>query len=111
MGTRLHIYPLMNMNDDGKLVPREKIRCKKYGISEMVQRMDTHASEGASYSGKYFFSHSACYENSRTKADLVELKFSRLNGPVQIMSVSTAISSHTGLAIAALFFLGHRREG
>jgi fatty acid-binding protein DegV len=111
MGTLLHICPLMNMNDDGKLVPREKIRCKKHGISEMVQRMETHACDGARYSSKCFSSHSAGYENSRTIADRVEVKFSRLNGTVQIIRVSTAIDSHSEPATVALSFLGDRREG
>ncbi len=109
MGTLLHICPLMNMNDEGKLIPRAKIRGKKHVIAEIVNMMELHAANGASYSGKCFICHSACYEDAQAVADLVEEKFPKLAGPVQIMSIGTAIGSHTGPGTVALFFEGDRR--
>ena len=109
VGTLLNICPLMNMNNEGKLIPREKIRGKKRVISEIVKRMEEHAHDGTNYSGKCFISNSACYEDARMVADLVEQKFSRLNGKVMINSVGTVIGSHTGPGTVALFFLGDKR--
>jgi DegV family protein with EDD domain len=109
MGTLLHICPLMNMNDEGKLVPRAKIRGKKNVIAEMVHMMELHASDGLEYSGKCFISNSASYEDARSVADQIEEKFSRLCGRVMITSIGTAIGSHTGPGTVALFFLGDRR--
>jgi len=109
MGTLLHICPLMNMNDEGKLIPRAKIRGKKYVIGEIVRMMEVHAQAGDNYAGKCFISHSACYEDARSVADLVEHKFPHLNGSVQIMSIGTVIGSHTGPGTVALFFMGDRR--
>ena len=109
MGTLLNICPLMNMNLEGKLIPREKIRGKKHVIIEIVKRMEEHAQKGADYSGKCFISESACYEDAREVADLVEAKFPKLNGRVMINSIGTVIGSHTGPGTVALFFLGDKR--
>lgn len=45
-GTALGICPLMNMDREGKLVPREKYRGKKKVIREMVEKMKLHAQGG-----------------------------------------------------------------
>lgn len=109
-GTLLNICPLMNMNHEGKLIPRVKIRGKKHVIEEIVHMMEVHAQDGINYSGKCFISNSACYEDARKVADLVEEKFPKLNGSVVINSVGTVIGSHTGPGTVALFFFGDKRE-
>lgn len=108
-GTILHICPLLNMNTEGRLIPREKIRTKKKVINEIVNRMEQHAQGGLNYSGKCYISQSACYEDARAVADLVEARFPRLDGKVLINSVGTVIGSHTGPGTVALFFLGDDR--
>ena len=109
VGSLLNICPLMNMNHEGKLIPREKIRGKKRVIAEIVQRMEEYAQNGLDYSGKCFISQSACYDDARMVADLLEQKFPQLNGKVMINSVGTVIGSHTGPGTVALFFVGHKR--
>lgn len=109
MGTLLHICPLMNMNDEGKLIPRLKVRGKNHAIEAIVHMMEVHATSGLDYSGKCFISNSACYEDAQKVADLVEVKFPKLTGRVMINSVGAAIGSHTGPGTVALFFLGDRR--
>lgn len=108
-GTILHICPLLNMNAEGRLIPREKIRTKRKIIVEIVKRMEQHAQSGLDYSGKCYISHSDCYEDARAVADLVESRFSKLDGKVLINSVGTVIGSHTGPGTVALFFLGDER--
>ena len=109
MGTILSICPLMNMNHLGRLIPREKVRGKKQVIAEIVRKMEEHAQNGVNYSGKCFISHSACYEDARRLADLVEERFPHLNGKVMINSIGMVIGSHTGPGTVALFFVGDRR--
>lgn len=110
VGGLLNICPLMNMSYNGKLVPRMKIRGKKHVINEIVHMMEVHAQNGIDYSGKCFISHSACYDDARKVADLVEEKFPRLNGPVMINNVGTVIGAHTGPGTVALFFFGDKRN-
>lgn len=108
-GGLLNICPLLNMDDLGHLVPREKIRGKKKVIKTIVDRMAEHAEGGEHYSGKCYISNSNCYEDARAVADLIEARFKNLNGRVEINWVGTTIGSHTGPGTVALFFWGDER--
>lgn len=109
VGNLLNICPLLNMSYDGKLIPRVKIRGKKHVIEEIVNKMKMYADNGLQYSGKCFISNSACYDDARKVADLVEKNFPNLNGRVMINSVGTVIGAHTGPGTVALFFVGNKR--
>lgn len=108
-GTMLSICPLLNMDNLGRLIPRDKYRGKKRVIQEIVKRMAEHAQDGTGYSGKCFISMSACEEDARAVAELVESTFPKLNGRVLINNIGTVIGSHTGPGTVALFFLGDER--
>jgi len=108
-GTVLKICPLLNVNDEGKLIPRFKIRGKAKVIREIVAKMEEYAQDGHDYSGKCFLSNSACMEDAQAVARLVEEKFPKLNGKVVINSIGTTIGSHTGPGTVALFFWGDER--
>ena len=109
-GKMLSICPLLNVNSEGKLIPREKIRTKRKVMQAIVDKMEEHAENGLEYSGKCFISHSACYEDARAVADLVEARFPKLNGKVQVFPIGTTIGSHTGPGTVALFFMGDERQ-
>jgi len=109
VGNILNICPLLNMDNLGKLIPRFKIRGKKKVIHAIVDKMVENAENGTDYSGKCYISNSACYEDARAVADLVEKNFPHLNGPVEINSIGTTIGSHTGPGTVALFFWGSER--
>lgn len=109
IGGMLNICPLLNMDHEGRLIPRFKIRTKKKVIRTIVDKMEEDASEGLDYSGKCYICHSACYEDARAVADLVEARFTKLNGKVEIYSIGTTIGSHTGPGTVALFFWGRER--
>lgn len=109
-GTVLRICPLLNMDQLGRLIPREKVRTKKKVIARIVEKMQAHAQDGADYSGKCFISESACMEDAQAVAALVEQAFPKLNGKVLINSIGTTIGSHTGPGTVALFFWGDERK-
>lgn len=108
-GTMLKICPLLNMDDQGRLIPRYKIRTKAKVIEAIVDKMVEHAQDGTNYSGKCYISNSGCYADARAVADLVEKRFPKLDGKVEIYSVGTTIGSHTGPGTVALFFWGDER--
>ena len=110
IGGVLGICPLLNMDEQGHLIPRAKIRSKKKVIQEMLTRMEQYADNGLDYDGKCFISQSECYEDARALADLIEAKFPKLNGKVDINYVGTTIGSHTGPGTVALFFWGRDRK-
>lgn len=108
-GTMLSICPIINVNNEGKLIAREKIRTKKKAIKRMVELMEENTEEGLDYSGKCYISMSACMEDAQEVARLIEEKFPKLNGKVVINSIGTVIGSHTGPGTIALFFWGKER--
>lgn len=109
-GGALHICPLLNMDVLGRLIPREKIRTKKRVMEEAVKRMELHAQNGRDYSGKCYICHSACYEDAKKVADLIEERFPNLSGKPEIFWVGTTIGSHTGPGTVSIFFWGDERR-
>ena len=105
----LNICPLLNVDVNGKLVARQKIRTKRKVIEAIEKKMEEHAQDGLDYSGKCYISQSACYDDAKAVADLVEERFPKLNGKVLINSIGTTIGSHTGPGTVALFFWGDEK--
>lgn len=109
VGTALKICPVLNMNSEGKLIPRDKIRTKAKAAKDMVERMEQHAQGGRAYDGKCMISMSACREDAEHVRSLIEQAFPALAGKVQINDIGTVIGSHTGPGTVALFFMGDER--
>lgn len=109
VGNLLNICPLLNVNFEGKLIPREKIRTKKKVIAATVDKMINNAENGLDYDGKCYISMSACRKDAEAVAKLIEEKFPKLNGRVEINNIGTTIGSHTGPGTVALFFWGNKR--
>jgi len=108
-GGILGICPLLDMDAQGRLIPRFKIPGKKRVIREIVKKMEEYAENGLQYNGKCYISQSECVEDARAVAGLVESSFKQLNGRVEINYVGNLIGSHTGPGTVALFFWGKER--
>lgn len=109
VGGMLNICPLLNVDYQGKLIPRYKIRTKRKVIQTIVDKMEECLDEGRDYSGKCYISQSACYEDARAVADLIEERFPNLDGKVLINSIGTTIGAHTGPGTVAVFYWGKER--
>lgn len=110
VGNLLNICPLIDVSAEGKLVPRFKIRTKRRVIEAIVHQMELHAEGGLDYEGKCYMSHSLCYDDARAVADLIEARFPKLCGRVEINNIGTAIGCHSGPGTVAIFFWGSRRQ-
>lgn len=108
-GNMLNICPILNIDFEGKLIPRKKVRGKKV-MKELVDIMIKQAHDGLQYNGKCFISHSARQEEAKQLAAMIEEQFSNLNGKVEINDIGAVIGSHTGPGTVALFFFGKVRE-
>ena len=109
IGGMLNICPLLNVDYQGRLIPRYKIRTKRKVIQTVVDKMEECIEEGRDYGGKCYISQSACYEDARAVADLIEERFPNLDGRVLINSIGTTIGAHTGPGTVAVFFWGKER--
>lgn len=108
-GGILGICPLLNMDNNGKLIPRHKIRGKAKVIDAIFEKMKEHAQNGTDYSGKCFISQSACMEDAMAVVRKVEDTFKNLNGNVIVNDIGPTIGSHAGPGTVALFFWGDKR--
>ncbi len=109
VGSLLGICPLLNVDYEGKLAAREKIRGKKKVIKRTLEVMLEHVQDGKDYSGKCFISQAGCYDDAKALADLIEEALPKLNGGVQITEIGATIGCHTGPGTVALFFWGDER--
>lgn len=106
VGNLLNICPLLNVNDEGKLIPREKIRTSKKVMKAAVDKMKEHALNGADYDGKCYISQSDCMDLVLPEVALIEEAFPKLKGKIEVNYIGTTIGSHTGPGTVALFFVG-----
>lgn len=109
IGQMLNICPMIEVDKEGKLAVVQKIRTKRKAIDAIVKKMEEFANDGLDYSGKCYVCHSACLKDAEAVAALVEKKFPKLNGPVEIYDIGTTIGSHTGPGTVAVFFWGSER--
>ena len=110
IGNMLHICPLLNVSNEGKLIVREKILGEKKCMLRIVQKMVENASNGLEYSDYCFISHSDILDVANKVKDLIEEKFPHLKRKVKIFDIGTTIGAHTGPGTLALFFIGNERK-
>ncbi len=109
LANALKICPVLNVDYEGKLIPRQKIRTTKKAIAELVRMMEAHAEDGLAYSGKCVLSQSNCRADADAVVAGIEEKFPQLTGKIEVNNIGTVIGSHTGPGTVALFFMGDRR--
>lgn len=109
IGGVLGICPLLDVNDEGKLIPRAKIRGKKRVIPEIVECMKKHAQKGLEYNDRCYLCHSDCIEDAKLVAELVKESFPNIKGEPEIFDIGTSIGSHSGPGTVAVFFWGDER--
>ncbi len=110
VGNILNICPLIEVDGNGKLNSVAKIRTKKKALTTLVAKMEEFADNGVDYNEKCYLSHSACLEDAKSVAAMIEERFPKLKEPVGINTIGTTIGSHTGPGTVVLFFWGKKRE-
>ena len=109
VGGMLKICPVMDVEPDGSLAVKEKIRTKAKAINRVVEKMEELAEGGLDYSGKCYISQSECKADALEVAARVEGRFPKLDGKVEVFPIGATIGVHTGPGTVALFFWGKRR--
>ena len=106
IGTALQIKPVLNVDNEGHLIPREKVRGRKKALNFLVEKM---ADKIVDPDGQdIFISHSYCAEDAEYVAGLVKERFPGINS-MTINFIGPVIGSHTGVGTVALFFIGQDR--
>ena len=110
VGQALNICPLLNVDNLGRLAPREKIRTKKKVMLRTFEIMKQKVDDRLDYAGKCFISHSLFEEEAKKLAAMIEEAFPKLDGKVMVNPIGATIGCHTGPGTIALFFWGDERE-
>ncbi|MEG1661195.1 MAG: DegV family protein, partial [Clostridiales bacterium] len=105
VGTMLHIKPLLHVDDEGKLMPQEKIRTRKKLFEVMVERMAALAIEPEKQ--VVCISHGDDLAGAETLAELIKNKLGTQD--FIINNVCPLVGSHSGPGTIALFFFGRHR--
>ncbi len=108
VGQVLSICPLLNVDNLGRLIPREKIRTKKKVLKRQLEKMVELADNGVDYNDTCFISNSDP-EAGEEMRQLVEETFPNLRGKVQMFPIGATVGAHTGPGTVALFFWGKKR--
>lgn len=105
VGTMLNIKPVLNVDNEGYLIPVEKVRGRKLSITAMLKMMEKTAINPEEQT--IFISHGDCLEEAEFLANLVKEKLNVKD--IKMNYIGPVIGSHSGPGTIALFFLGTER--
>lgn len=105
-GTMLNIKPVMHVDDEGHLIPLEKVRGRKKSLKALVDHMEQTADAPVA-DQTVFITHGDCLEDAEYVADLVRERFGVTD--IMINWVDPVIGAHSGPGTMALFFLASQR--
>jgi DegV family protein with EDD domain len=101
-GTMLGIKPVLHVDDEGHLIPMEKVRGRKQSLDALVRHMTETVVNPENQ--VIFISHGDCLEDAQYVANEVRSKMKVKD--VFINFVGPVIGAHSGPGTVALFFLG-----
>lgn len=106
VGNLLHIKPVLNVDLEGHLIPREKEKGRKRALKCLVEKMAESIIEPDGQS--IFISHGDDEEAAQKVADMVKERFPSV-GEIMISPLGAVIGAHAGPGTVALFYKGKSR--
>ena len=105
-GTLLNIKPVLHVDDEGHLIPMEKVRGRKKSLNALIDHMEKSANKPIS-DQMVFITHGDCIEDAEYVANKIKERFGVKE--VVINYVDPVIGAHSGPGTMALFFLADKR--
>ncbi len=105
VGTVLSVKPIMHVDNEGKLIPVDKVRGRRKSLEELVAHMEKSAIRPADQT--VFISHGDTPEDAASIDKLVRERLGVKNA--FIGPVGPVVGSHGGPGIICLFFLAEER--
>ncbi len=105
IATLLHIKPVMNVDNAGKLIPREKVKGRNGAIKRLFEQLQERMDEKATTFIN--ISQSDCMADAQTLKALISKNYPNI--PVRIYPVGAVVGAHSGPGTLALFFMGAPR--
>lgn len=107
-GNLLNIKPVLHVDDEGHLIPMEKVRGRKKSLKALVDHMEKTYLGTEGLGRNVMISHGDCQED----ADYVARKVREKWPDVEIITyyVDPVIGAHSGPGTLALFFLAKNKN-
>ena len=105
IGGMLDIKPVLNVDDEGHLIARFKVRSRKKSIAAIAEKYSELCIEPETC--EYFISHGDCLEDAEALEKLIADKYG--HKATIITNVGPVIGAHSGPGTLALFFIGKNR--
>ena len=105
IGTALNIKPVLHVDDEGHLIPMEKVRGRKKSLMALLEHMVetcTNPQEQV-----VFIGHGDAIEDAGFLADQIKEKLSVKD--VILTPIGPVVGTHSGPGTIALFFFGTKR--
>ena len=106
VGNLLQIKPVLNVDHQGHLIPREKEKGRKRAIKSLLEKMEEYIYNPDGQ--PIFISHGDDIEAAEKLADMIRQKFSKI-GDIMISSLGAVVGAHAGPGTLAVFFMGKTR--
>ena len=106
IGTLLDIKPIMEVNLEGKIIPREKVKGRRASIKRLAElvfeKLDVLSAK------LIHITHAECLDDARKLAELVKDRFPKLI--VRIYPMGAVIGAHGGPGALSIAFAGGQRK-
>ena len=106
-GTLLNIKPVLHVDDEGHLIPMEKVRGRKKSLQGLLNHMEKTATQPVS-DQMVFINHGDCLEEAQWLEEQIRERFGVKN--IVVNYVDPVIGAHSGPGTMALFFLASSRN-
>lgn len=105
MGTVLGIKPVLHVDDEGRLIPMEKVRGRKKSIEQLFEHLKNSIIEPEGQT--IFISHGDCEDEAKGLAEMIRKALPV--GEIVINPIGPIIGTHSGAGTVALFFRANKR--
>lgn len=105
VGTMLNIKPVLHVDDNGHLIPMEKVRGRRQSLEALVRHMKETVENPEEQ--MIFISHGDCPQDAEYVAGRIRETMTVRD--IRIHTIGPVIGTHSGPGTVALFFLGSHR--
>lgn len=106
-GTLLNIKPVLHVDDEGHLIPMEKVRGRKKSLTALLNHMEKMGTQPLA-DQMVFITHGDCLEEAQWLEQQIRERFGVRD--IVVNCIDPVIGAHSGPGTMALFFLASSRN-
>lgn len=106
-GTLLNIKPVLHVDDEGHLIPMEKVRGRKKSLTALLNHMEKTGTQPLA-DQMVFITHGDCLEEAQWLEQQIREHFGVRD--IVVNCIDPVIGAHSGPGTMALFFLASSRN-